>query len=310
MKDWDFEFQFLEKTIQYSQDIGYVIIYRVDLHTLPFLRQPFFTGGFTPTPCPGSRSGRQVMAAQLKEIVDRLNAEPFNLDLSLLVFDEKDRKEIYMGVNPKIGGNLPPKSWILIGFEPLFSPSILGYPYFWKHPYIFIDIYVISLLQLYIYDCFWFVFFFSYDFLIFMDKLMVILMELYWQLMLIIYIYNILMELYWWLLILTVIDGYRFGRLVFTPGAMPHSGWEVRHMAKSPRGITHLKFNSSPLKSYRPKRKIVFQPSIFRGELLNFGGVIQTDDQSGGTVERWNQEKDKMTLDGWPVYPPGLRMLH
>lgn len=29
------------------------------------------------------------MAAQLKEIVDRLNAEPFNLDLSLLVFDEK-----------------------------------------------------------------------------------------------------------------------------------------------------------------------------------------------------------------------------
>ena len=33
----------------------------------------------------------QVMAAQLKEIVDRLNAEPFNLDLSLLVFDEKEQ---------------------------------------------------------------------------------------------------------------------------------------------------------------------------------------------------------------------------
>lgn len=30
------------------------------------------------------------MAAQLKEIVDRLNAEPFNLDLSLVGFDEKD----------------------------------------------------------------------------------------------------------------------------------------------------------------------------------------------------------------------------
>ena len=34
------------------------------------------------------------MAAQLKEIVDRLNAEPFNLDLSLLVFDEKDPLEL------------------------------------------------------------------------------------------------------------------------------------------------------------------------------------------------------------------------
>ena len=36
---------------------------------------------------------------------------------------------------------------------------------------------------------------------------------------------------------------------------------------------TPLKFNRSPLKSYHPKRKIIFQPSIFRGELLNFGGV-------------------------------------
>ena len=32
----------------------------------------------------------EAMAAQLKEIVDRLNAEPFNLDLSLVGFDEKD----------------------------------------------------------------------------------------------------------------------------------------------------------------------------------------------------------------------------
>ena len=28
-----------------------------------------------------------------------------------------------------------PKSSILIGKTPLFSPSILGYPYFWKHPF-------------------------------------------------------------------------------------------------------------------------------------------------------------------------------
>ena len=38
---------------------------------------------------------QQVMAAQLKEIVDRLNAEPFNLDLSLLVFDEKEKGSIW-----------------------------------------------------------------------------------------------------------------------------------------------------------------------------------------------------------------------
>eukprot|EP00929_Paragymnodinium_shiwhaense_P106287 TRINITY_DN7154_c0_g3_i1.p1 TRINITY_DN7154_c0_g3~~TRINITY_DN7154_c0_g3_i1.p1 ORF type:complete len:673 (-),score=310.08 TRINITY_DN7154_c0_g3_i1:131-2149(-) len=34
------------------------------------------------------------MAAQLKEIVDRLNAEPFNLDLSLVGFDEKEPFEL------------------------------------------------------------------------------------------------------------------------------------------------------------------------------------------------------------------------
>ena len=40
------------------------------------------------------------MAAQLKEIVDRLNAEPFNLDLSLLVFDEKDvRRVIFLPIS-------------------------------------------------------------------------------------------------------------------------------------------------------------------------------------------------------------------
>jgi intraflagellar transport protein 81 len=34
------------------------------------------------------------MASQLKEIVDRLNVEPFNMDLSLVVFDEKDPFEL------------------------------------------------------------------------------------------------------------------------------------------------------------------------------------------------------------------------
>ena len=37
-------------------------------------------------------------------------------------------------VFPKIGV-FPPKSSILIGF-PLYSPSIFGYPYFWKHPHL------------------------------------------------------------------------------------------------------------------------------------------------------------------------------
>ena len=38
-------------------------------------------------------------------------------------------------------------------------------------------------------------------------------------------------------------------------------------------GNTPWKFNSSPLKINHPKRKVIFQPSFFRGELLNFGGV-------------------------------------
>ena len=37
---------------------------------------------------------------------------------------------------------------------------------------------------------------------------------------------------------------------------------------------TPLKFNSSPLKSYLPNRKVVFQPPFLRGELLNFGAVF------------------------------------
>ena len=38
--------------------------------------------------------------------------------------------------------------------------------------------------------------------------------------------------------------------------------------------IPPLKFNSLPLKSYLPNRKVVFNPSFLRGELLNFGCVI------------------------------------
>ena len=46
---------------------------------------------------------------------------------------------LYLGVEPKIGGFLPPKSSIeKIGLEPWTKPSILGvsHPYFWKHPYV------------------------------------------------------------------------------------------------------------------------------------------------------------------------------
>ena len=42
---------------------------------------------------------------------------------------------IYMGVSKSHG---TPKSSILIGFSIInYKPSILGYPYFWKHPYIY-----------------------------------------------------------------------------------------------------------------------------------------------------------------------------
>ena len=40
--------------------------------------------------------------------------------------------------------------------------------------------------------------------------------------------------------------------------------------------ITHLKFNSSPLKSYLSKRKIVFQPSIFKGYVKLPGCKVAT----------------------------------
>ena len=50
---------------------------------------------------------------------------------------------------------------------------------------------------------------------------------------------------------------------------------EVVEVEFPPQGFTPLKFNSSPPKNRPgPKRKLIFQPSFFRGELLNFGGVV------------------------------------
>lgn len=48
------------------------------------------------------------MAAQLKQIVDRLNVEPFNCDLSLVVFDEKEPLEL-MEILKKVLVYLDPK---------------------------------------------------------------------------------------------------------------------------------------------------------------------------------------------------------
>ena len=50
-------------------------------------------------------------------------------------------------------------------------------------------------------------------------------------------------------------------------------GKDGHFLVPIPKNITPWKFNSSPLKISHPKRKIIFQASFFRGELLNFGGV-------------------------------------
>ena len=60
-----------------------------------------------------------------------------------------------------------------------------------------------------------------------------------------------------------------------------HSSWQPGNLGPAYLWVnTHLKFHSLPLKSYRaPKGKawrLVFQPSFFRGEALNFGGVFRT----------------------------------
>ena len=61
-----------------------------------------------------------------------LRCVAFFLELSVLLsYGEKQNTWVF----PKIEGFPPKSSHLLIGFFPLFSPSILGYPYFWKHPH-------------------------------------------------------------------------------------------------------------------------------------------------------------------------------
>ena len=63
------------------------------------------------------------------------------------------------------------------------------------------------------------------------------------------------------------------------------------------------KFNSSPLKSYRnPIGKAnVFQPSIFRGELLNLGGLYVYEFTWPWSLRivktQWNESNE------WPLHP-------
>ena len=62
--------------------------------------------------------------------------------------------------------------------------------------------------------------------------------------------------------------------------------WYQRHCAVQPWDYSYQgrkmlttpwKFNSSPLKFYHPKRKVVLKPSLFRGKLLNLWGGSQKD---------------------------------
>ncbi len=46
--------------------------------------------------------------------------------------------------------------------------------------------------------------------------------------------------------------------------------WTNQNLSTSISRFTLLKFNSLPLKSYLPNRKLVFQPLFFRSEVLNF----------------------------------------
>ncbi len=52
-----------------------------------------------------------------------------------------------------------------------------------------------------------------------------------------------------------------------------------------------------PLKSYLPNRKVVFQPPFFRGELLNFGGVINFPEQISPTPHQFCLRWDFCTND-------------
>ena len=52
-----------------------------------------------------------------------------------------------------------------------------------------------------------------------------------------------------------------------------------------------------PLKSYLPNRKVVFQPPFFRGELLNFGGIINFPEQISPTPHQFCLRWDFCTND-------------
>ena len=75
------------------------------------------------------------------------------------------------------------------------------------------------------------------------------------------------------------------------------------------------KFNSSPLKSYRDPigSRIVFQPPFFRGEVLNFGRVLQVESVFFFTNSNFQQPSD-IGMDQYPsltdchgswIGPPG-----
>ena len=79
---------------------------------------------------PGS-SGGQICATEDARIME-------DVTMPNRLYDrwEVDRL-IYDKLGPTKIGGFPPKSSISIGFSWVFhyKPSILGYPYFWKHPY-------------------------------------------------------------------------------------------------------------------------------------------------------------------------------
>ena len=76
------------------------------------------------------------------------------------------------------------------------------------------------------------------------------------------------------------------------PNATAGIGWLVEvwfklHSWRVKFDVALPKFNSSPLKSYLPNRKVVFQPSFFRGELLNFR-CVTCSCCSVGSWGNWN----------------------
>ena len=56
----------------------------------------------------------------------------YDIRMLQITYSFSRRKPVHMGVSKNSG---TPRSSILIGFFH-YKPSILGYPYFWKHPYV------------------------------------------------------------------------------------------------------------------------------------------------------------------------------